>query len=96
MFNHTPIDYEKHLTTVMSNATASAETFASGRYSKRKRTQIKYHMDELDVSDVESDIETPHVKVRGTVNRSQTVHTNQLPTEAQGKDDIGAASQDTS
>ena len=80
----------------MSNATASAETFASGRYSKRKRTQITYRMDELDVSDADSDIEKPHVKVQCTVNHSQAVDTNQLPKEAQGKDDIGAISQNTS
>ncbi|CAE7022840.1 hypothetical protein CFE70_003201 [Pyrenophora teres f. teres 0-1] len=46
----------------MSNATATAETFASGRYSKRKRTQITYQMDELDVSDEESDFESLQVK----------------------------------
>jgi hypothetical protein len=38
-------------------------SFASGRYSKRKRTQVNYHMDELDVSDSESDFEHVQVKV---------------------------------
>lgn len=40
------------------------DTFASGRYSKRKRTQVTYHMDELEVSDSEtSDYERPQMKV---------------------------------
>jgi hypothetical protein len=38
-------------------------SFASGRYSKRKRTQVNYHMDEMDVSDSESDFEHVQVKV---------------------------------
>jgi hypothetical protein len=47
-------------------AAASTDTFASGRYSKRKRTQITYHLDELDVSDSESDFDSPQAKVRCT------------------------------
>jgi hypothetical protein len=44
--------------------------FASGRYSKRKRTQVNYHMDELDVSDSESDFEHVQVKVsRNSVSK---------------------------
>lgn len=46
----------------MSAATASAETFASGRYSKRKRTQVSYHLDDLEYSDTESDFESPQAK----------------------------------
>ncbi|RMZ71224.1 short-chain dehydrogenase reductase sdr [Pyrenophora seminiperda CCB06] len=48
----------------MSNTTAPAETFAAGRYSKRKRTQVTYHMEEMDVSDAESEFETLKVKKR--------------------------------
>jgi hypothetical protein len=51
----------------MSQTATTEQTFASGRYSKRKRTQIKYCMDELDVSDNESDFETAlQTKVRRT------------------------------
>ncbi|EUC46244.1 hypothetical protein COCMIDRAFT_25673 [Bipolaris oryzae ATCC 44560] len=46
----------------MSAATAPAETFASGRYSKRKRTQVSYHLDDLEYSDTESDFESPQAK----------------------------------
>ncbi|EOA87190.1 hypothetical protein ACJQWK_10361 [Exserohilum turcicum] len=46
----------------MSDATACAETFASGRYSKRKRTQVAYRLDELDYSDTESDFASPPAK----------------------------------
>jgi hypothetical protein len=45
-------------------ATNEPVCVASGRYSKRKRTQVNYHMDELDVSDTESDFECAPVKVR--------------------------------
>ncbi|KAI4694366.1 hypothetical protein J4E81_006583 [Alternaria sp. BMP 2799] len=48
----------------MTDISAPAETFASGRYSKRKRTQVTYHLDELDVSDSESDFDTPQAKKR--------------------------------
>ncbi|USP82098.1 uncharacterized protein yc1106_09372 [Curvularia clavata] len=46
----------------MSDAAASTQTFASGRYSKRKRTQVTYHLDDLDYSDTESDFEIPQAK----------------------------------
>ncbi|KAF2027440.1 hypothetical protein EK21DRAFT_71880 [Setomelanomma holmii] len=46
----------------MSESTFNEETFASGRYSKRKRTQVTYHMDELDFSDSESDYEGVQAK----------------------------------
>ncbi|KAF1829121.1 hypothetical protein BDW02DRAFT_536964 [Decorospora gaudefroyi] len=46
----------------MSDLAAPAETFASGRYCKRKRTQITYRLEELDVSDSESDFESPQAK----------------------------------
>jgi hypothetical protein len=48
----------------MSEISVDQQTFASGRYSKRKRTQVTYYMDELDVSDSESDFEGVQVKVR--------------------------------
>jgi hypothetical protein len=48
----------------LSNAMQTEETFASGRYSKRKRTQITYTLEELEVSDSESDYESPRSKVR--------------------------------
>jgi hypothetical protein len=47
----------------MSDVAVNEQTFASGRYSKRKRTQVTYHMDELDVSDTESDFESVPKKV---------------------------------
>jgi hypothetical protein len=47
----------------MSAPALNDESFASGRYSKRKRTQVIYAMDELDVSDSESDFETVPTKV---------------------------------
>ncbi|KZM26461.1 uncharacterized protein EKO05_0005340 [Ascochyta rabiei] len=40
----------------MSQAAGPEMTFASGRYSKRKRTQVNYRMEELDVD--ETDIES--------------------------------------
>lgn len=39
----------------MSQIDALQTTFASGRYSKRKRTQVNYRMEELDV---DTDMET--------------------------------------
>jgi hypothetical protein len=48
----------------MSDVAVNEQTFASGRYSKRKRTQVSYHMDEMDVSDSESDFESVQTKVR--------------------------------
>lgn len=41
-------------------------TFASGRYSKRKRTQVNYRMEEMDVdeTDFESEEEVVKPKVR--------------------------------
>jgi hypothetical protein len=53
---------------MMSEKAASQQTFASGRYSKRKRTQVTYYMDELDVSDSEFDFEGVQAKVRQTVS----------------------------
>ncbi|KAI4933027.1 hypothetical protein J4E85_003430 [Alternaria conjuncta] len=55
----------------MTDISASAETFASGRYSKRKRTQVTYHLDELDVSDSESDFDTPQAKKRAVATSSR-------------------------
>lgn len=52
----------------MSQAAAPPVTFASGRYSKRKRTQVNYRMQELDVdeTDFESEEEAVQPKVRRT------------------------------
>jgi hypothetical protein len=47
----------------MSEIEVNEQSYASGRYSKRKRTQVTYYMDELDVSDSESDFEEVQVKV---------------------------------
>lgn len=49
------------------------DTFASGRYSKRKRTPISYVMEELEVSDDESEFERPLVKVRKRVTINASV-----------------------
>ncbi|KAF9699970.1 hypothetical protein EKO04_001873 [Ascochyta lentis] len=46
----------------MSQATAPQMTFASGRYSKRKRTQVNYRMEELDVDDTDIESEEDVVK----------------------------------
>lgn len=50
----------------MSQAAAPQATFASGRYSKRKRTQVNYRMEEMDVdeTDAESEEEVVKPKVR--------------------------------
>jgi hypothetical protein len=48
----------------MSQNATIEQTFASGRYSKRKRTQVAYFMNELDVSDDEADFEAVQAKVR--------------------------------
>jgi hypothetical protein len=64
MFRPHSIDYQQPL--AMSDVVASTETFASGRYSKRKRTQVTYYLDELDVSDSESDFDNLQAKVRRT------------------------------
>ncbi|CAN9253157.1 unnamed protein product [Alternaria alternata] len=50
----------------MTDINAPVETFASGRYSKRKRTQVTYHLDDLDYSESESDFDTPQAKKRTT------------------------------
>lgn len=42
-------------------------TFASGRYSKRKRTQVNYRMEELDVD--ETDFESEEDVVQPKVNQ---------------------------
>jgi len=46
----------------MSQTTAPEATFAAGRYSKRKRTQVNYRMEELDVDEVEDESEEEAVK----------------------------------
>lgn len=40
------------------------EAFASRRYSKRKRTPVNYVLDDLFISDSESEFESPVWKVR--------------------------------
>ncbi|KAH7384341.1 hypothetical protein DE146DRAFT_223234 [Phaeosphaeria sp. MPI-PUGE-AT-0046c] len=51
----------------MSDIAMDQTSFASGRYSKRKRTQVTYFMDEMDVSDSESDFEAAPAKKRKAV-----------------------------
>jgi hypothetical protein len=48
----------------MTDTNAPVETFASGRYSKRKRTQVTFHLKELDFSEPESTFDIPQAKVR--------------------------------
>lgn len=50
-----------------SITTTMEDTFATGRYSKRKRTQVNYCMSELDVSDDEDASEFVQVKVGCTL-----------------------------
>tara|TARA_R110002003_G_scaffold248_4_gene17695 strand:+ start:30531 stop:30908 length:378 start_codon:yes stop_codon:yes gene_type:complete len=59
-------DLQRKQSLTMSQVTIDDVTFGSGRYSKRKRTQVTYHMDELDFSDSESDYEGVQAKVRKT------------------------------
>jgi hypothetical protein len=47
----------------MSQATASETSFAMGRYSKRKRTQVNYCMEEMEVDEIEEE-EAVKPKVR--------------------------------
>ncbi|KAH7083929.1 hypothetical protein FB567DRAFT_594441 [Paraphoma chrysanthemicola] len=71
----------------MAQVIADDVTFGSGRYSKRKRTQVTYHMDELDFSDSESDFEGVQVKkhkgksVPKRLPKSQVFPFMQLPAE---------------
>ncbi|KAH6642185.1 hypothetical protein C7974DRAFT_384994 [Boeremia exigua] len=41
----------------MSQIVTSQTTFASGRYSKRKRTQVNYRMEEMDVDEMDGEFE---------------------------------------
>lgn len=43
------------------------DSFATGRYSKRKRTQVNYYMSELDITDDEGEYDVVEVKVRCTL-----------------------------
>jgi hypothetical protein len=65
-FNVLASNLQRKQSLTMSQVTADDVTFGAGRYSKRKRTQVTYHMDELDFSDSESDYEGVQVKVRKT------------------------------
>jgi hypothetical protein len=47
----------------MSEIAGNEQCFGSGRYSKRKRTQVTYCMEEMDVSDSEADFEHVQTKV---------------------------------
>lgn len=58
----------------MSQPVVPQTTFASGRYSKRKRTQINYRMEELDVD--ETDAESEEEVVKAKVRRLCFVHTS--------------------
>ncbi|KAJ4372726.1 hypothetical protein N0V86_008091 [Didymella sp. IMI 355093] len=48
----------------MSQPAAPQMTFASGRYSKRKRTQVNYRMEELDVDEIDVESEEEVVKAK--------------------------------
>lgn len=61
---HFCVDFIMDSTATLSATMPLPDTFASGRYSKRKRTQVIYAMEEMDVSDNESDFERPSPKVR--------------------------------
>lgn len=80
----------------MSQATAPQTTFASGRYSKRKRTQVNYRMEEMDVDETENELEEEAVKpkVRGLFPRhainteliSETAENCSIQTSSEAKD----------
>ena len=69
----------------MSQAAATQTTFASGRYSKRKRTQINYRMEELDVD--ETDHESEEDIVQPKVRRTHSIHTGNTKTESEATQD---------
>ncbi|KAF2997142.1 hypothetical protein E8E13_005079 [Curvularia kusanoi] len=46
----------------MAQTIAPQTTFASGRYSKRKRTQVNYRMEEMDVDEAETESEEEFLK----------------------------------
>lgn len=48
----------------MSQPAVPQTTFASGRYSKRKRTQVNYRMEELDVDETDPESEEDVVKAK--------------------------------
>ena len=75
----------------VTSDTTSTQTFASGRYSKRKRTQVTYHLDDLDYSDSESDFERPQAKVRCTAKCTEA-HTNTALPEVQSQKKLQTAS----
>jgi hypothetical protein len=77
----------------MTDINIPEETFASGRYSKRKRTQVTYHLDELDFSDSESDFDSPQAKVRCTSVGIGSTKTDQLSIEADGQGKLQTTSQ---
>ncbi|KAJ4990122.1 hypothetical protein SVAN01_04403 [Stagonosporopsis vannaccii] len=61
----------------MSQPAAPPETtFASGRYSKRKRTQVNYRMEELDVDETDEESEVEAVKPK---KQRKTVISRPLP-----------------
>ncbi len=47
---------------IMPQDGASQATFGSGRYSKRKRTQVNYRMEEMDVDEIDYDSEQEAAK----------------------------------
>lgn len=77
----------------MSQPDALQTTFASGRYSKRKRTQVNYRMEELDVD--ETDFESEEEVVKAKVRRLCLVHTSDtdLTSEATQSCSIQTSSQ---
>lgn len=77
----------------MTDINAPVETFASGRYSKRKRTQVTYHLDDLDYSESESDFDAPQAKVRCTSVWTGSGKTDERPSEANNQGKLQTTSQ---
>ncbi|CAO2655170.1 Nn.00g102340.m01.CDS01 [Neocucurbitaria sp. VM-36] len=62
----------------MSDIAVNQATFALGRYSKRKRTQVTYCLSELDVSDSDSDFDTPQTKKQRAKTTSRPLPKRQI------------------
>ena len=77
----------------MSQDAAPQTTFASGRYSKRKRTQVNYRMKEMDVD--ETDLELDEEFVQPKVCRTLTSYFNVVNeySEATQIDNLQASSE---
>ncbi|KAI2484008.1 hypothetical protein Ptr902_02948 [Pyrenophora tritici-repentis] len=62
-----------------ATASASTDTFASGRYSKRNRAQITYEMDNVHASDEDSDFESLPVKKKHKTKSTKPSAEKPLP-----------------